>query len=127
MALRIRAQAVRALLVGVAAVVATATAAQADWRYCYASSSEQHRFYVSSPFVQTQPMEVIEAAFRRMLEERRIESRAAACPRGHDEAEVRARMDHTASYNRQNGNTVVPLDWSPANLTASPWRSPPVR
>ena len=116
----IRAHGVRAAAIGAAAVVVTATAARADWRYCYASAPDQQRLYVSSPFVQTQPMEVIEDAFRRMLEGRRIEPHAVACPRGHDEAEVRDRMDHTASYNRQNGNTVVPLDWSPASLTASP-------
>jgi hypothetical protein len=114
----IRASGGRALAVGVAVVFSTA--ALADWRYCYASAPDQHRFYMSLPFVQTQPAETIEDAFRRMLDERGIQPRAVVCPRGHDQAEVQERMDHATSYNRQNGNTVVPLDWSPASLTASP-------
>src|SRR5215210_3066541 len=104
----IRARRGRAAAVGVAVVFSTA--AQADWRYCYASAPDQHRFYMSVPFVQTQPIEIVEDAFRRMLEERRIQPRAVACPRGHDEAEVQERMEHAASYNRQNGNTIVSLD-----------------
>jgi len=122
----IRARMVR-LTVSIASVVAAATAARAEWRYCYATAPDQHRFYVSSAFVQAQPMEAIEDAFRRMLEERQIEARAVACPRGHNEEEVQERISYTTSYNRQNGNTVVPLAWSPANLTASPRRSSPVR
>ncbi len=124
---RIRARVIRAAVTGMAAVLATTTAAYAEWRYCFAAAPDQHRFYVSSPFVQTQPMEFIEVAFRRMLEERRIETRAVGCPRGHDEAEVWERMGHATAYNRQSGNSVVPLDWSPANLTAMPWHTPPIR
>jgi hypothetical protein len=37
---------------------------------------------------------------------------------------VRERLNYAASYNRQNGNSVIRLDWSPANRTASPWRFP---
>ena len=123
----IRAHVIRAAALSTVAVLATTTLAHADWSYCYAADPDQHRFYVSSPFVQTQPMEAIEDAFRRMLEEQHIDARAVACPRGHDEEEVQERISYTTSYNRQNGNTVVPLAWSPANLTASPRRSSPVR
>src|SRR4051794_18868223 len=108
-----------ALLTG---LIASTTAARADWRYCYAAAPDQHRFYVSLPFVETLPMAAIEDAFTRMLDERRIERRAAACPRGHTEEDVRDLIAHATSYNRQNGNTVVPLDWSPPNLTALPTR-----
>src|SRR4051812_49763398 len=110
----IRAHVIRAAAISTVAVLATTTLAHADWSYCYAADPDQHRFYVSSPFVQTQPMEAIEAAFRRVLEEQQLDSRAVACPRGSDEAEVRERLNYAASYNRQNGNSVIRLDWSPA-------------
>src|SRR4051794_18683197 len=96
----IRAGGGRALAVGVAVVFSTA--ASADWCYCYSSPPDQHRSTCRCRLSKCSPGD----AFRRMLDERGIQPRAVVCPRGHDQAEVQERIDHAASYNRQNGNTV---------------------
>jgi hypothetical protein len=57
-----------------------------------------------------------------MLDERRIERRIAACPRARTKDDVDDMVEQATSYNRRNRNVVVPLDWAPADLTASPMK-----
>jgi hypothetical protein len=109
----------RTVALGILVVAASATSAAADWRYCYAADRSHHRFYVSAPFPAAQPLEVIEHAFGRMLAERRVAQEGFACPRGGDQSDIRALMGEAVSYNRDIGNTVIPLDWTMESATAS--------
>ena len=111
-----------AQLSAAACILASATAAHSEWRYCYAADPDRHRFYVSLSFIATQPMKAIEDAFARMLDERRIERRIAACPPARTKDDVDDMVEQATSYNRRNRNVVVPLDWAPADLTASPMK-----
>lgn len=99
-------------LAGCFALLASATGAQAvEWRYCYALTREDHRFHMSEPFPTTQPMEVIEAEFRRHLVQMRIDGASSACSRNPDREALREFMQAAAAYNRAQGNRVVTLDW----------------
>ena len=84
----------REMLPGIGAAVLLAFtgsgATAADWRYCYAAVSAQHRFYVSMPFPASpkQEMTGIETAFREALARQQINVDNAACPRGSDQSAV---------------------------------------
>jgi hypothetical protein len=110
----------RTLLAGVVLIIVSTTAAQADWRYCYALDVTEHRFYMSAPFTEPRAMEILEGAFRRMLAAEAIQYQSLACPRGDDRTEIQERIQQAASFNRANGNIIVPLDWTANGLVAHP-------
>jgi hypothetical protein len=96
--------------------VASAQAAFADWRFCYAAESAQHRFYMSLPFQvsERQSMSEIEDAFRQEVIAIRASPEGVGCPRAENAVGIEQRMRHAREFNLGNGNSVVPLDWIPA-------------
>lgn len=103
----------RALLPGaVIGVALAANPAAADWRYCLARGPAG-TVYLSAPFSTVAAMPALDAAFGRMLDRTKRPHDPVQCPRADDAASLRA-MRHTAlRYNREEGKTVVELDWSP--------------
>ena len=89
-----------------------ATPAAADWHYCLARAPSR-TVYLSAPFSTVAAMPTLDAAFGRMLDRTHRAHDPVQCPRAEDAAALRA-MRHTAlRYNRQDGVTVVEIDWTP--------------
>ncbi|GJD60975.1 hypothetical protein [Methylobacterium frigidaeris] len=103
----------RALLPGaVIGVTLVATPAVADWRYCLARGPDR-TVYLSAPFSTVAAMPALDAAFGRMLDRTKRPHHPVQCPRADDAASLRAMRLTALRYNRQDGETVVELDWTP--------------
>ncbi|MGX7705396.1 hypothetical protein [Methylobacterium sp. Gmos1] len=103
----------RALLPGaVIGVVLAATPAAADWRYCLARGPAR-TVYLSAPFSTVAAMPTLDAAFGRMLDRTKRPHDPVQCPRADDAAALRAMRLTALRYNREDGETVVELDWTP--------------
>ncbi len=101
-----------ALLGAATGLALAATPAAADWRYCLARGPDR-TVYLSAPFSTVAAMPTLDAAFGRMLDRTHRSHDPVQCPRAEDAASLRA-MRHTAlRYNRQDGKTVVEIDWTP--------------
>jgi hypothetical protein len=91
-------------------------AAAAEWRFCIAPSNQEHKIYVTAPFLTTTPMEVMESGFHQVLDRSGRRHDSVQCPTGANEPAVRAMRQHADEFNRQMGNEVVPIDWRPAAI-----------
>jgi hypothetical protein len=106
-----------AQLAGAALIVNVAGlqfAAAAEWRFCIAPSGQEHRIYMTAPFLAAIPMEVMESGFHQALERSGRRHDSVQCPTGPNEQAVRAMRQHADDFNRQMGTEVVPVDWRPA-------------
>jgi len=92
--------------------------ARAEWRYCFALDPVERRFLVSEPAPASRPMAVLEAEFRRVLSSRGQKIQGVACPRSESRSGIESMINSAAEYNRENGNAVLQVDWSPARLSA---------
>src|SRR5580704_15062364 len=90
------------------------TAAAAEWRFCIAPSGQEHRIYMTAPFLAAIPMEVMESGFHQPPERSGRRHDSVQCPTGPNERAVRAMRQHADDFNRQMGTEVVPVDWRPA-------------
>jgi hypothetical protein len=89
-------------------------AAAAEWRFCIAPSNQEHRIYMTAPFLAAIPMEVMETGFHQVLDRSGRRHDSVQCPTGPNEQAVRAMRQHADDFNRQMGTDVVPIDWKPA-------------
>jgi hypothetical protein len=104
-------------LAGVALIVDIAGlqfAAAAEWRFCIAPAGQEHKIYMTTPFLTTTPMEAMENGFHEILDRSGRRHDSVQCPTGANEQAVRAMRQHADEFNRQMGNEVVPVDWKPA-------------
>lgn len=85
----------------------------AGWRFCYAGSERDRRFYVSQPFPTAQPLEAIERQWTVWLGRQALRYETAGCPRGADPSEVDASVRSAIHYNAGQGRNAVELDWKP--------------
>ncbi len=102
-------------LIGIAVLIGALNgrAAQAaEWRYCIAPSSAQRTIYMSAPFPNDEPMETIEAAFGRVLDQALLQHDSVQCPRG-DAQSIAAMKLQAIQFNQASGNKVVQLNWRP--------------
>jgi hypothetical protein len=95
-------------------IVALQCAAAAEWRFCIALANQEHRIYVTSPFLTAIPMEAMENGLHQTLDRAGRRHDSVQCPTGASEQAVRLMRQHADDFNRQMGNDVVPLDWRPA-------------
>jgi hypothetical protein len=89
-------------------------AAGAEWRFCIAPSNQEHKIYMTAPFIAATTMEAMESGFHQVLDRAGRRHESVQCPTGANEQSVRAMRQHADDFNRQMGNDVVPIDWKPA-------------
>jgi hypothetical protein len=86
----------------------------AEWRFCIAPSTPEHKIYMSAPFLSVTPMEAMENGFHQALDRSGRRHDSVQCPTGANEPTVRAMRQHADEFNRQMGNEVIPVEWRPA-------------
>ena len=86
----------------------------AEWRFCIAPFNQEHRIYMTAPFLTATPMETMESGFHQLLDRSNRRHDSVQCPTGANEQAVRAMRLHADEFNRKMGNEVVPVDWKPA-------------
>lgn len=89
------------------------SASAADWRYCYAGSDREHRFYVSRPFSAGASVDAIEQQWIAWLVRQAVRYETTGCPRGADRAAVEASLGSAIRYNAGQGRHASELDWRP--------------
>ena len=89
-------------------------AAAAEWRFCIAPANQEHRIYMTAPFLTASSMEATESGFHQVLDRSGRRHDSVQCPTGATEQAVRAMRQHADDFNRQMGNDLVPVDWRPA-------------
>jgi hypothetical protein len=99
---------------GLIVIAGLQSAAAAEWRFCIAPSNQEHKIYVTAPFLTAAPMEAMESGFQQVLDRSGRRHDSVQCPTGANEQAVRAMRQHADDFNRQMGTEVVPLDWKPA-------------
>ncbi|WP_293810749.1 hypothetical protein [uncultured Bosea sp.] len=102
-----------ALLLVLVAQPLSQAARATDWRYCYAGSDADRRFYASQPFATSKPLEAIERQWFLWLGRQGIRFETTACPRGSDRTAIEDSMRSAARYNQGFGKRTVDLDWTP--------------
>lgn len=100
------------LLLCVSARPAPAASA-ADWRYCYAGSDREHRFYVSRPFPAGASVDAVEQQWVAWLARQALRYETTGCPRGADRAAIEASLGSAIRYNARQGRHASELDWQP--------------
>ncbi|MFE1598471.1 hypothetical protein [Methylobacterium sp. ID0610] len=89
-----------------------AAPALADWRYCLARGP--HRtVYVSAPFSSLETLDRLGTAFAQELDRERHAHDPVQCPRAEEAASLRAMRHSALRFNREEGETIVELDWLP--------------
>lgn len=86
----------------------------AEWRFCIAPASQEHKIYMTGPFSTTVAMEAMEGSFHQLLEHANHRHDNVQCPTGPSEQAVRAMRQHADDFNRQLGIEIVTVDWRPA-------------
>jgi hypothetical protein len=89
-------------------------AAAAEWRFCIAPAGQEHRIYMTAPFLTAIPTEAMESGFHQTLDRSGHRHDSVQCPTGANEQAVRAMRQHADDFNRQMGTEIVPVDWRPA-------------
>jgi hypothetical protein len=90
------------------------SAAAAEWRFCIAPSGQEHKIYMTAPFLAATPIDAMENGFHQVLDRSGRRHDSVQCPTGANEQAIRAMRQHADDFNRQMGNEVVPVDWKPA-------------
>jgi hypothetical protein len=89
-------------------------AGAAEWRFCIAPSNQEHKLYITAPFLAGISMEAMESGFHQVLDRSGRHHDSVQCPTGPNEQSVRTMRLHADEFNRQLGNEVIPIDWKPA-------------
>ncbi len=95
-------------------MAALQSAAAAEWRFCIAPAGQEHKIYMTAPFLTAKPMETMENGFHEALDRSGRRHDGVQCPTGANEQAVRVMRQHADEFNQQMGNEVVPVDWRPA-------------
>ncbi|GJE02852.1 hypothetical protein [Methylobacterium isbiliense] len=101
-----------AVLLAVFLAAGLATPAAADWRYCLARGPAG-TVYLSTPFSSVDAMVSLGEAFGRRLDTEKRAHDPVQCPRAGDAAALRAMREAALRFNRQEGLTVVEVNWAP--------------
>lgn len=101
-----------------AGAVLAATPAVADWRYCLARGSGR-TVYLSAPFSTVAAMPALDAAFAQMLDRTHRAHDPVQCPRAEDAKALLAMRLTALRYNREDGQRVVEVDWTPERESAA--------
>ena len=104
----------RALLALLVTAMLLQSAFAGDWRYCLAPSHSQHKIYMSPPFPATVSMDNAELQFGALLRRSGLRFDDVQCPRGEDETATMTMQQHAIGVNRQLGNEIVHLRWTPS-------------
>jgi hypothetical protein len=113
-------QTMRSLALVLPVLIGSGTAACAEWRYCFRLDEGQRRFYISQAASIQHSLNGLAMAFSRAISVQSGALLSVSCPRADDKTGISALMEHAIRYNRENGNTVVRVNWSPETMTASP-------
>jgi hypothetical protein len=89
--------------------------ANTGWQYCLATSGAEHKVYVSSPFLRTAELNIIQAEFAQRLFE--LQHEPVQCPIGKYKGSMAIMRDDAISFNRTIGNTIVTLNWEPFSVS----------
>ena len=103
----------RALLALLLTAMLSRSACAGDWRYCLAPSHSQHKIYMSLPFPATVSMDDAELQFGRLLSQSGLRFDDVQCPRGKNETAAMTMQQHAIAVNRQLGNEIVHLRFTP--------------
>jgi hypothetical protein len=95
-------------------IAAPQFAAAAEWRFCVAPAGQEHKIYMTAPFLVGASMEAMENGFHQALERSGRRHDSVQCPAGANEQAARAMRQHADEFNRQIGHEVVPVDWKPS-------------
>jgi len=95
-------------------IAGTRLAAAAEWRFCIAPSIQEHKIYVTAPYLTGTAMEALENGFHQALDRSGRRHDNVQCPTGASEQSVRVMRQHADEFNRQMGNEVIVVDWKPA-------------
>jgi hypothetical protein len=88
-------------------------ASAAEWRFCIAPVNQEHKIYVTAPFLSAIPMEAMEGGFHQLLDRSGRRHDSVQCSTGANEQAVRVMRQHADDFNRQMGVEVIPIDWKP--------------
>lgn len=88
-------------------------AAAGEWRFCYAGSDQDRRFYLSHPFPAAGSMEAIERQWVAWLGRQALRYETTGCPRGANRAAVELSAKSAVRYNAGLGRSAVEFDWQP--------------
>jgi hypothetical protein len=102
----------RSVLIAIAVIAPTSVSA-ADWRYCLAPASGEHKVYLSEPFQTDAPMTAVADAFARLLTRSGLRHGEIQCPRSDSEESALIMRDYTIDYNRMNGNEIAKMRGKP--------------
>lgn len=98
---------------GLVLLMAPGAAAAEDWRYCLAAVPTEHKVYISGVFQTSMPIETIQTAFGRTLNQLGLEYGAVQCPRADSQSALSAMQQTAIGFNREMGSRAVKLDWKP--------------
>lgn len=87
------------------------SAAEAEWRYCYAGSEQGRRFYVSQPFSTSGSLDAVERQWIVWLGRQAVRYETTGCPREPDRAAVETAIRSASRYNASQGRRTIELDW----------------
>ncbi len=94
-------------------LAASQAALAADWQYCLAPSFTQHRIYISAPFPSTMAWGSPDAELDQMLNQSGVSHDDVQCPRANDETSIETMRKEAIAFNREAGNEIVDLAWTP--------------
>jgi hypothetical protein len=103
----------RILAVLVLATLTPHVANAYEWLYCIAPFHAEHKLYMSPVFATQRSVGRAETAFATALDQSFFRYDDVQCPRNNDELSALRMQRHTASFNREVGNTIIDLRWKP--------------
>src|SRR5258708_40375065 len=95
-------------------IAAPQFAAAADWRFCIAPAGQEHKIYMTAPFLAGTSMEAMESGLHQALDRSGRRHDSVQCPTGPNEQAVRPMRQDAEEVNRQMGNEGLPVAWKPA-------------
>jgi hypothetical protein len=84
-----------------------------EWVFCIAPSDQEHKIYITAPFLTDATGFALEDGFHQFLNRSGRHHDSVQCPTGADEQSVRAMRRHADDFNQQMGVEVIPIDWGP--------------
>ena len=86
----------------------------ADWKYCLAPSSADHKVYMTDAFPVRGSVNDANNAFERALDQAGLRHDVVQCPRADDERSIMAMQQYAIAFNREVGNVIVHmrLEWA---------------
>ena len=88
----------------------------AEWRFCIAPSDQEHKMYMTNPFLIGTSMGSLERDFDQLLHRWGRFHDSVQCPTGANEQAVRAMHEYAEVFNQRIGKMVVVIDWKPVSV-----------